>query len=159
MAMSDIIRNNIGFDLIKFVYIIAFFFLCLLGRGMEASSLTGSDLFAPLQLPFTGPRQSELTTRKACVFWWYSTTLGLSLVPPLCLWQPKKFSNGSWHMLLLRNASLLFFTSGRENIKRTRPVNDLAVKYIIIIIGLMPKVITIIIASYLSFSVPTVSLH
>lgn len=38
-----------------------------------------------------------LITRRACVFLQKSAMLELSPASPLCLWQPKNFSSGSWH--------------------------------------------------------------
>ena len=50
-----------------------------------------------------------------------SPTFGLSWVPPFCLWHPKNFSIGSWHILRLRKA----FTPGTEKRNRTRSTKDL----------------------------------
>ena len=73
----------------------------LLGSGLLSSS---NEIGSPLRLqfPFTGPLQNELITLSACVFWQNCSTFGLSWAPPLCHWQPKIFSRGSWQMCSLR---------------------------------------------------------
>ena len=52
---------------------------------------------------------TELITRSAWVFWQNSLTVGFSLAPPLCPWQPKNFSRGSCEIRSLRK----HFTPGR----------------------------------------------
>ena len=74
-----------------------------LGRGAFSCGVRTLSLLEPWrsdprQLPVVGPRQKEFTTRRAAVLFTNSLTLGFSLVPPLCLWQPKKPSRGSWQI-------------------------------------------------------------
>ena len=53
-----------------------------------------------------------------------SRTLGLSCAPPLCRWQPKNFSKGSWHSLWLKNT----LTPRRVERYSTSSMNEWAVK-------------------------------
>ena len=74
----------------------------LLFSGCKSYSAVSRSSFL-LQFELTGPLHMEFTTRRACVFFWNSFTVGFSCVLPICRWHPKNFSRGSWHNLLLKN--------------------------------------------------------
>lgn len=104
---------------------LGYFIDCLLLFGRYIFSLpisNSSSISLPLQFPFTRSLQKLLTTRNAWVFRQKSRTLGLSWDPPLCLWQPKNFSRGSWHILLLKK----HFTPGRVKRYLTNSTNEWA---------------------------------
>lgn len=104
---------------------LGYFIDCLLLFGRYIFSLqisNSSSTSLPLQFPFTRSLQKLLTTRNAWVFRQKSRTLGLSWDPPLCLWQPKNFSRGSWHILLLKK----HFTPGRVKRYLTNSTNEWA---------------------------------
>ena len=98
----------------------------LFGRGLFSFSISMlKGELVPRQFPLTGPLLTELNTRKTWVFLRNSCALGLSWVPPLCLWHPKNFSNGSWHILWLRKEC----TPGMVKRYCTSSMNDFVVKY------------------------------
>lgn len=78
-------------------------------------------IFSTLHLPLTVGLQIELITLRAWVFLTNSWTLGLSWTPPLCRWQPKNFSRGSWQIRWLKNE----VTSGSVNTYWTSSMNDM----------------------------------
>ena len=98
----------------------------LFGRGTFSLLLMSVDssILFPRQFPFFTFPQRLLITLKAWVFRQKSRTLGLSCAPPLCRWQPKNFSKGSWHSLWLKNT----LTPGRVKRYSTSSMNEWAVK-------------------------------
>ena len=75
--------------------------LGLLGRGPE-SKISESMEAPPLQFPRMVPHVFDMT-RNACVFLTNSEDDGFPLALPRWRCCPKKLSNGSWQILLLRN--------------------------------------------------------
>ncbi len=93
------------------------------GKGsFSLPDSTSSNSLEPLQLPLAGPFANDFTTRRACIFFWNCWTFGLSCVPPLWRWQPKKFSRGSCEILWLRKA----LTSGKVNTYSTNSMKEWA---------------------------------
>lgn len=104
------------------VIMLHYFFLGRLGSGSLTFSLfkVQSNLL-PRQFPHFGGGATELTTLRAWVFFWNSSTFGLSFTPSLCRWRPKNLSKGSWHILWLKKD----LTSGRVNKYLTSSTKDL----------------------------------
>lgn len=102
--------------------------LVFLFRSGVFSTSKGASFFfflAPLQFPRT-VAQLEFTTLNAWVFFTNSETFGFSFTLPLCRCCPKKFSRGSWHILLLRNT----VTPGIVKTYSTNSTNEkTAIKY------------------------------
>ena len=80
---------------------VCFIFTCTLGRGPE-SKISESMEASPLQFPRMVPHVFDMT-RNACLFLTNSEDDGFPLALPRWCCCPKKFSNGSWQILLLRN--------------------------------------------------------
>ena len=103
--------TNNGSDVVKITTPwIASYFLDRLANGVQFSAIHATLLSDPLpfdceleslQFPRIVP-QVEFIILSAWVFLINSAVFGLSLAFPLSLCWPKKFSKGSWHILLLR---------------------------------------------------------
>ena len=72
------------------------------------------------QFPCASSNHIFPTRRNVSLFLAKSRTVGLSLVPPHCLYIPKYFSRGSWHILLLKKHD----TPGILKIADTRSIKD-----------------------------------
>ena len=92
------------------------------GNGSLSSSVLADSWGPPLQLPLDALLQTDLTTRKACIFLENSATFGLSCTEPRCLCKPKNHSSGSWHNRWLKRDC----TSGMEKRNGTKSKNDSA---------------------------------
>lgn len=96
-------------------------FLILRRFGSGLLSCISMCCFLPRQFPLVMFPQTELITRRACVFLQNCCALGFSPVLPRCLWHPKKFSSGSCESLSLKKN----VTPGILKIKLTISTNDL----------------------------------
>ena len=88
---------------------------------------TSWSMIVPGSWPMTAG-MSQLLLKCSSVFFRNPHTLGLSLVPPLCLWHSKNTSRGSRVLtdVLVQKDKLFSFTSGTENRYLTRWMNELA---------------------------------